>query len=91
MGDDVFGSVMGGLGLAGGIGQAIATKAGEPKEDELNGKADDLVRLLRAGNADAIKFAKEVLNITGVTDWPAWVNEDPAAVKELIKSKLSKH
>ena len=91
MGNDIFGSVMGGLGLAGGIGQAIATKAGEPKEDELNGRADDLVRLLGAGNADAIKFAKEVLNIKGVTDWPAWVNEDPEAVKELIKSKLSKH
>jgi hypothetical protein len=96
IGNDVFGSVMGGIGLASGIGQAIATKAGAPEEGDLAQKAADLVALLRAKNVDAIRFAREVLNITDVTPdtpdgWLAWVLEDPEAVKDLIESKLSKH
>jgi len=96
IGDDVFGSVMGGLGLAGGIAQAVSTKVGAPNETELEQKAADLVGLLQAKNAEAIRFAKEVLNIKDVTPdtpdgWAEWAAEDPQAAKNLIKSKLSKH
>lgn len=96
LGNDVFGSVMGGLGLLSGIGQAIATKAGEPDEAALGQRAADLVDLIQGKNLDAIKFARDVLNINDVTpdtpdEWSAWVQEDRQAAIDLIMSKLSKH
>ena len=93
-GSSMTASIAGGIGLVSGIGSAIVKRAGKPDEAVLTQKAQKLADLLMAKDVKAIDFAIDVLNIDIKSrepeEWRAWVLEDPEAVKELIKSKLSK-
>ena len=61
----------------------------KPKEVDVDARVDDLVALLKANNARAIQFTKDVLKINE-PDLKAWVEEDEQAAKDLLKSKISK-
>lgn len=94
----VTSAVLSGFGILGGLGQWAAESTGKPKDADLEGQANNLIELLRLGDPkgkEAAKFVKDVLkiNLVDLTDpntWSNWIDEDEAAAKELIKSKLSK-
>ena len=100
VGDSTFSAIASGINLGMGLSQAgyeYKTKAAESDVDQ---KAQDLIDLLKLGTdsaKQAAKFAHDVLKISDIDPnaapdtWKAWVEEDEAAAKDLIKSKIAKN
>lgn len=86
-------TVIGGLGTALGALQGWHNKRNQDKVDAETGThATTLVDKLKAGNADAVKFANNALGLKGTADQlKQMAEEDPDALQELLKGKLSKY
>ena len=100
VGNSTFSAIASGINLGLGLGQAGYEKATQAKEGDVEQKAQDLIDLLKSGTAaatQAAKFAHDVLKISDIDPnaspdtWKAWVEEDEAAAKDLIKSKIAKN
>lgn len=89
-GGTISSAVFGGLGLLTGIFNAVMNAKFKPKDTDLDAKADKLIDLVRRHIAKAEKFMRDVLKINepNLVDW---LDEDPEAARDLIKSKLSKY
>lgn len=98
LGGDIAGAVFGGLGLLGGLAQWGVESQTKPKDADVEAQVQTLIDLLQMGapkGNDAAKFAKEVLKINFINlgddkTWKDWIEEDPQAAKDLIKSKITK-
>ena len=89
-GGTISSAVFSGLGLLTGLVNAGLSAYYKPKEVDLNAKADKLIDLVRRHNAKAEKFMRDVLKIKEV-NLVEYLDEDPEAARDLIKSKLSKY
>jgi hypothetical protein len=93
-------TVLGGLSTGFGLlGTALSAHAGrknaakaEANKAAAEAKADQLAAKLQAGNANALKFARDVLGVAGADDeLKQMAATDTAALKELLVQKMMKY